>query len=170
MSTKPGCRTLAEYVGELIARLGAAEPAALARLREIVGGRTGRIRLDDEAIDARFDGARLDVREAGDGAVDGEGVTDRATTLDLLDGRVEVGDAILDGRLHVVGEVEDVARMFAAIEVLLEVASRAPALQALAEDYRGDPCRAPQQPPRPPATGGAAEERALLERLGLLPD
>jgi hypothetical protein len=171
MSIEPPCRTLAEYVGELIARLGAADPAALERMRAVVDGRHARIVLGEEAVDVRFAGDDLLVEPAGTGATDGTGVTDRATTLELMDGYLEVTDAILDGRLDVTGTVDDVERMFLAVEILLDVAARAPALQDLAADYRADPCREPRRAPPPPHPVTIAEsERALLDRLGLLPD
>ncbi len=171
MSIEPPCRTLAEYVGELIARLGAADPAALERMRAAVDGRRARIVLGEEAVDLRFAGDDLIVEPPGTGAPDGTGVTDRATTLELMDGYLEVTDAILDGRLDVTGTVDDVERMFAAVEILLDVAARAPALQDLAADYRADPCREPRRAPPPPLSVTSPEsERALLDRLGLLPD
>jgi hypothetical protein len=171
MSIEPPCRTLAEYVAELIARLGAADPAALERMRTVVDGRRARIVLDDEAVDVAFAGDDLLVEPAGTGAPDGTGATDRPTTLELLDGYLEVTDAILDGRLDVTGTVDDVERMFLAIEILLDVAARAPALQDLAADYRADPCREPRRAPPPPSSvTGREPERALLDRLGLLPD
>ena len=97
-------------------RLGEADPAALERLRQTVGGHRARLRLDDEAVDVRFDPDGLRVEEPAGEPVDGEGETDRATVLDLLDGYLEVTDAILDGRLRVTGAVDEIARMFAAIE------------------------------------------------------
>jgi hypothetical protein len=171
MSIEPPCRTLAEYVAELIGRLGDADAGALARMRTVVDGRRARLVLDKEVVDVRFAGETLLVEPAGTTAADGEGVTDRATTLELMDGYLEVTDAILDGRLDVTGTVDDVERMFLAIEILLDVAARAPRLQALAADYRADPCRAPRRaPPPPPPAATGESERALLERLGLLPD
>jgi hypothetical protein len=169
------CRTLAEYVGELVRRLGQADPDALARMQAVVGSRRARIRLDDEAVDVAFGaGGGLQVTEpAGD--VDGEGATDRGTVLDLLDAHLEVTDALLDGRLRVTGAVDDIARMFTAIEILLDVSARAPALQRLARDFHDDPCREPAGPPgtrsRATAwhpTGPDADELALLARLDLL--
>jgi len=171
MSIEPPCRTLAEYVTELIGRLGAADPPALERMRAVVDGRRARIVLGEETVDVTFAGAELLVEPSTSGAVDGEGVTDRATTLELLDGYLEVTDAILDGRLDVTGTVDDVERMFLAVEILLDVAARAPALQDLAADYRADPCREPRRSPPPPPPGTSPEsEHALLDRLGLLPD
>jgi hypothetical protein len=171
MSIEPPCRTLSEYVTELIGRLGAADPPALERMRTVVDGRRARVVLGDEAVDVTFAGDELLVEPSASGAVDGEGVTDRATTLELMDGYLEVTDAILDGRLDVTGTVDDVERMFLAIEILLDVAARAPALQDLAADYRADPCREPRRSPPPPLPAPSHEsEHALLDRLDLLPD
>jgi hypothetical protein len=169
---------LGEYVAALIAALGAADPAALARLRQVVGERRARIVLDDEAIDVTFVGAALSVRPAAGRAADGEGATDRASVRGLLAGHFEVTDAILDGRLRVRGRTDAVVRMFTAIEILLDAAPRAPALQALAAHFLGHP----PSPPRDRPVAGAPvrrtawypEERAphedaLLARHDLLP-
>jgi hypothetical protein len=174
--TAPPCRTLAEYVRELVSRLAAADPAASTRLRAIVGSRSARVTLDAETVIVRFGARGLSVRAVKGGAADGSGHTDRATTLDLLDGYVEVTEAVLAGRLELTGSVEDVSRMGQAIELLLDVAARAPGLQALGDDYRRDPCRPPATPRRPPRDTPATfvgapsdAERALLARHDLLP-
>ena len=165
-------RTLGEYVAELVRRLGQADPDALARMRAVVGARRARIRLDDEAVDVELgpDGVLRVSEPAGD--VDGEGATDRATVLDLLDGNLEVTDALLDGRLRVYGGVDELARMFTALEILLDVSARAPALQRLAREFRDESAAAPPiarsraEPWHP--TGPDDEELALLARLDLL--
>jgi hypothetical protein len=118
------------------------------------------------------------VTEPTIGLADGEGSTDRYTTLDLLDGRLEVTDAILEGRLWAKGEVESVTRIFQAIEILLDGSTRNPELQRLALDYGVDPCRH-ARPPGSALTVGRrivvdpdhipAGEGELLRRLGLLP-
>jgi hypothetical protein len=170
------CRSLGEYIVELVARLEEGDGEAAQRLREVVGPRRGVVRLDDESVAIGFDtDGRLDVGP-DDSRVDGVGATDRQTVLDLQDGYVEVRDAILDGRLEVSGDTDAIARMFVAIEILLDGSARIPALQALARDFRGDPCRPPQGRPVPPSrrgpwqpTGRDEREIALLERLGLLP-
>ena len=172
-------RTLGGYVSALIAALGRTDPAALARMQEIVGGRRARIQLDDEEVEVCFVTGTL-VVELGRGlsAVDGMGSTDRATVLDLMDGHLEVSDAISAGRLDLAADVDAVAAMFAAIEILLDASSRSPELQALAREFRERPGR---QPPRGPVHGRggatprpaesvAAREHALLARLDLLPD
>ncbi len=174
---EPPCRSLAEYIHELVARLAAADPDAAARLREAVGDRRARIRLADESVHVRFRGEELDVRGPGRGKVDGEGATDRQTVLDLLDGWIEVNDAILDGRLDVQASPEDVHRMFVAIEIVIDTSARAPALQELARDFRADPCRDARGRPRPatrrtpwfpPRTEPV--ESQMLARLDLLPE
>jgi hypothetical protein len=168
MSTEPPCRSLAEYVLELIARLGVADPAALARLREVVGVRRAAISLDAETIEVGWAMDRLEVTPAGAEKVNGTGATDRQTVLDLLAGQLETHDAILDGRLHVVGETDDIERMFLAIEILLDAAARAPSLQALADDFCADPCRARRRY-EVGAQPLVNAERGMLDRLDLLP-
>lgn len=174
----PPCRSLGEYVAALVSRLGEQEPALLARLGEVVGARCARISLDQETIEVRFQAGGVVVTEPTIGEADGEGSTDRYTTLDLLDGRLEVTDAILEGRLWAKGEVESVTRIFQAIEILLDGSTRNPELQRLALDYGVDPCRH-ARPPGSALTVGRrivvdpdhipAGEGELLRRLGLLP-
>ena len=169
-----------EYVSALIAALGRADPAALARMRQVVGGRRARIRLDDEEVEVRFVTGTLVVEPArGLSAVDGMGSTDRATVLDLMDGHLEVGDAISAGRLDLVADVDAVAAMFAAIEILLDASSRSPELQALAREFRERPAREPRSRAGAWSWRSRADdlrrasprgEHALLARLDLLPD
>jgi hypothetical protein len=171
-------RTLGEYIRASIGVLGTEHPAALARMRAVVGGRQARIVLDDEAVEVSFLHDRLEVKPAGggddrEGANANLGVTDSSTVLDLLDGYLEVTDAILDGRLRISGAPEDVVRMLVAIEILLDASPRTPALQALAVRLRSQ--RRKGRPAR--GTGGSwypfscsGRERALLAQLDLLPE
>jgi len=169
----PTERKLADYMAELLERLEASDPAAYARLRHVVGGRRGRVVLDADSVDAGFGPAGLTTRPSTGGPVDGVGATDRETTLDLMDGYLEVTDAILDGRLEVRGSVEDVARIFLAVELLLDVSARSPSLQALAQEFRaGVPRGRPRRASRGRDWHRAVpldRERELLERLDLLP-
>jgi hypothetical protein len=172
------CRTFGEYVSALVSRLAELEPALARRLREVVGDRRARLVLDEEAIEVHFAAGNLVVTAAGDGVVDGEGITDRDTTLEILAGRLEVTTALLEGRIQASGEIENLVRIFQAIELLLDGACRNPALQKLSLDYEGDPCRARLAPgSRFPAARRVsldpdrlpAGERAMLARLDLLP-
>lgn len=173
----PEHRTLGEYVRELVGELERADPEAWERLRYVVGTRRARIRLDNETVEIALGRDGLAVEPLSGHAVDGEGAIDRATVLDLLDGYLEVADAILDGRLNVTGSVDAVARMFLAIELLLEASARTPAIQRLARDFRDDPHRSPRARPMPRTSAGAwyparapAAELTLMARLDLLPD
>jgi hypothetical protein len=168
------CRTLGEYLAALVERLDEVEPLLLDRLREVVGARVARITLDDETVACRFAGERLLVDDSETpGTVDGEGGTDRLTTLRLLDGSLEVTESILQGRLDARGDSESLARIFQAIEILLDASTRIPRLPRLAAAYEADPCR-PARPPVRERPGEAmaatrAAERELLRRLDLLP-
>jgi len=129
--------TLGQYIAALIEAVGNIYPAALARIRLIVGDRRARIRLDDEEVEIMFDGATLQVSVPGEiSLISGEGVTDSATVLELLDGYLEVTEAILSGRLQASGLVSDIIRMFSAIEIILDASARAPELQAVAQRFR----------------------------------
>jgi hypothetical protein len=169
MSTDARCLSLADYVRGLVDALSAEDPVAFTRLRAVVGGSRARIELDDEAVAVHFEGEALQISEDRDVPVDGTGATDRQTVLELLDGYLEVTDAIAADRLRVRGQVDAVARMFHAIELLIDGAARGPALQELADAFRSDPCREPRRPPDPPPARGPAAERDLLARYGLLP-
>jgi len=70
--------------------------------------------------------------------VDGWGATDSATVLALLDGVLEISDAILDGYLRVTGAAQDITRFFLAVEILLDASPRVPALQKLADRFRDE--------------------------------
>jgi hypothetical protein len=165
--------TLAQYIAALIETLDARDPAALARMRLVVGGLRARIGLDAESCDVSFVEGRLVVQPSDEGAsVDGEGATDSGTVLALLDGHLEVTDAILGGRLRVTGKAEDIAKMFIAIEILLDASPRVPELQRLAGRFRrerlGFSLR--DRVSGPQTSSSPESEIALLSRLGLLPN
>jgi hypothetical protein len=183
LSTEEGAapvehHTLGWYVATLVERLTEADPSAVRRMREVVGNRRARIKLDREAIVVFFDEHGLVVVADEGRRVDGEGATDRTTVLDIVDGYVEANDAILDGRIRISGDTDDVVRMLQAIEILIDSAARVPSLQDLSGDFRLDPDREllgrPVPVSRPRATawfpdGRAPGESALLDRLGLRP-
>jgi putative sterol carrier protein len=136
MSTEAGRHTLAEYVEALIEALRNDDPGGLSRMRELVGARAARIELDEEAIEVVFIQGALRIASKLDFAVDGTGSTDSATVLEILDGELEVSAAVLDGKLRLFGEAENIARMCSAIEILLNASVRSPTLQSLASRFR----------------------------------
>ena len=174
------CRTLAEYVALLLERLEAGDAPAAARIREAVGNRSAIIALDGERIKIWFEGGQLRVLSMPDSSIgiNGTGAISRSTTLELLAGYVEVTAAVLDGRLDVIGTIDDIAAIGQAIEILIDGSARLPALQRLARDFTDDPCR---PLPTLPASGPVhrrtvfypdppdLHERELLARLNLLP-
>lgn len=178
MSTEAVPDTLAQYVAALIDELGKAHPLMLARMRLLVGRRRARIVLDDEAVDVYFRPEGLHVQPATTmtGELSGEGATDTATVLALLDGYIEVSAAIIGDRLRVYGREDEVVRMFMAIELLLDASPRTPALQSLAARFRrerrgrvassaSDVKPVAWYPFSPEPT-----ELQLLDKLDLLPD
>jgi hypothetical protein len=174
----PPARSLRDHVRALLDGLAAGEPGAVARMRAVVGSRRAAITVDDETVLVAFRGGQPQV-EAIDGAaphdaVAGTGVTDRQTVLALLNGDLEVSEAIERGTLEIIGTLDDVIRMGAAIEILIDGAVRVPALQRLARDYRDDPDKGPYAPVRPPGRSDRARQRDrehdILSRLGLLSD
>jgi hypothetical protein len=131
-------RSLADYIWALVAGVDAHDPAAGARLRAVAAGRRARIGLDEQVVTVWFDGSALVVAGSDPAlAVDGEGRTDGRTVRDILDARIEATAAVLDGRLHIVGEPERVAAMLQIIEILLDVAVRVPELQHLGRELLG---------------------------------
>jgi hypothetical protein len=173
----PG-RSLSAYVSELVARLAEGDPPAFGRLRVIVAGQRGRIGLDDEAVEASFNAAGLEVVPAPSGQpLDGEGWTDRATVCAILDGTMEMTDAILSGHLQVRGAADSAFRFLTAVDILLDGAARIPALQHLARQFRAaGPSRSADssEAPAPRVRFGPKEQRAteetLLHRLDLWSD
>ena len=169
MSTEP--RTLGEYIARLVAALDAADPQAARRLRHVTRGRVATIALDGEAVQVAFVDGMLTIRPS---APDRPpcGRTDAGTMVAILDGRLEVHAAIVDGRVDIVGTDDDVARMLCAIEILLDASPRAPALQQLAAQFRrrhgarpGEPCEWLSWYPFRPTTS----EWRLLQTLDTLP-
>ena len=205
----PHGASLARNIAELVRRLGASDPAALDRLRSIVGDRRAWIGLADEAVEVAFDPesglvvtaltgpvvlaafepAPADRWAVGpvDGvagrAVDGVGATSHQVVVDLMNGRREVTDAIIDGDIEVRGSADAVLALFAAVDILIDAAARIPSLRELAARYlaehdrpagsaveRGstDPGPVPLRPRTawPPNLIDAAED-ALLAEHGL---
>ncbi len=177
MSSEPPCRTLGEYISELVLRFERHDPAAAERVRTIVGPRRARILVDDEAVVISWQNTFAVAIDDTEIAVDGEGTTSRQVVLDILDGYRELSDAIVDGAIEIRGTQDDVVRMGLAIEIVLDCATRDPSLQALADDFRRDPCKATSTLGRASVALGtrwfprerAVAEDDVLRRHGILP-
>jgi hypothetical protein len=126
--------SLDEYVRRLVGLLDLREPAAAARMRRAAGQMRASVGLDAEEVEVWFaeTGELVVSEEPDDRRLDGSGWTDRETVLDLLAGRIEASRAILEGRIHVAGTPDAVVAVLLAIEILIDGATRIPALQELA--------------------------------------
>lgn len=178
---------LGRYVAALVEALRHGDAVAMQRLRDVVGRRRARLTMDDEEVEVHFRGPRLVISEC-DGrcvlhagaplrGVDGVGAMQRRTVAALLRGQLEVTDAILQGRIGVRGRVEDNARILTAIEIMLDAATRLPALRGLSRRFLADTS---QQDDAASLAGPtryrfrrdapASAELSLLRKLDLLPE
>jgi hypothetical protein len=169
-----GRRTLADYIREFVAMVDSHDAYAAARLRAAAGERRARISLDDETVVVWFEDGSLVLTANDPGlVVQGEGRSDSWTVADILGGRIEATDALLTGRVEATGDLDAVAAMLHIIDIVLDVAVRAPALQLLARELVGSLGRRPTEDfptmawyPRDITDA----EFSVLGRLDLLPD
>jgi len=167
--------TLGHYIATLITTLRRCDPSAYNRMCHLVGERTARIQLDTQSVYIHIRDGILKVENDAPESrvVDGEGTTDSATVLALLRGGLEVSEAILEGSLAVHGDVEQINRMFQAIEILLDASPRCPALQKLSETFVVEALQS-QTAVVPPRANWYpfelnSDEFELLARYGLIP-
>lgn len=114
------CRTLAEYVRQLVVRLAEDEPAAFEELRRTVGARSATLGLDDETVLVHVQGGEILVHLSVSGG-DGTGWTDGNCVLDLIDGAAVSGITTSPGQLDEVA-MDAVDRR----EVVVPVSRRSP--------------------------------------------
>jgi len=168
--------TLGQYIAELVTCLERCDPKAYGRMCHVVGERVARVQLDDQSVYIDMQDRVLHIESAPptDGLVNGgEGATDTATVLAILRGDLEVSEAILNGSLAVYGEIEEINRMFQAIEILLEASPHCPALQKLKEHFVEESGSSTLSADIPRASwypfAVESPELELLGRNGLLP-
>ena len=137
------------------------------RLHDLVQGYTARILLDDEAVLVSMPGRRLE-RLPPSSAVrlDGSGSTTSAVVVAVLDGGLELTDAVERGLVQAQGSTDAVLRMFHAIELILDASSRVPALRLLADEFRRAAAEEAEGALEQAASLVSGEE-ALLDRLGV---
>jgi hypothetical protein len=156
------------WIQELVDALDGDAWGAGARLRDVVGGYSARIALDDETVHVSMPDGRLEWHTPDAGLpVDGEGGTTTGAVVAILDASLEVTDAVERGLVQAAGSPEAVVRIFHAIELILDASARVPALRRLADDFRREAGASRARPiPEPPRPPGPAELR-LLDRLGV---
>lgn len=127
---------LSYWIPELVAAADQDPFGAGPRLRSLVGSHRARIGLDADTVDVAMRGVHLHVEPPHPTRpVDGFGTTSTEVVLALLDGRLEVSDAIHRGVLTATGSREAITMIFAAIEVLLDASSRVPRFRELAGEF-----------------------------------
>jgi hypothetical protein len=160
-------KSLQAWIDGLVAALDDDPWGTADRLRDVVAGYTARISLDDDTVVVSMPSRALVWEDGTDAPVDGEGSTTAAVVIAILDGRLEVTDAVARGLVQARGSPEAVLRMFHAVELILDASARVPALRRLADEFRrGAEDRAPDVSPEP-WEQPPADELALLARLGL---
>jgi hypothetical protein len=175
--TFPPQRHVAEHLRRLLAELERWEPAQWEAIRALVGNRKARIVLDEEAALVHFVAGRLQARTVplpkSRPIPQPYGRTDRQSTVAMLTGHLEVGEAIMDGRLELHGSTDDVIDICSVIEMLVDSSTRVPELQHLARDFLGE-ARADlvaERRHRAEKCGHLQEiaeaEKAMLRRYGL---
>jgi hypothetical protein len=103
------------------------------------------------------------------GIADGIGTADTAVILDLLDGRQDLADAVAEGRISATGSSEAIDMILHAIEIILDSATRIPALRALSAEFRASRSVSGNGRLNPSSILSHETEEELLARLGLLP-
>lgn len=113
------------------------EDAYLEVVREI-GGRTVRIRVDEEVVFIRGLEARIALsRQEHPAEVEVE--TTRAALLRLLGGEVTLEEVLVQDELLLQGKLDDVLAYNAALQAFFRGAVRAPAFPILLDAYVGEP-------------------------------
>jgi len=168
-------RSLAAWVRALVACVDAQDRHAGVRLRDIAAGRRARIGLDDETVLVHFDGPVL-VVTADDPNLPahGAGWTDAGTVAAILAATVEATQAVLAGRVQIVGEPDAVTAMLHIVEILLDVSVRVPEMQRLGREFMASVGPSAAAPAPAPALAWYPHELTdaeldLLGELDLLP-
>lgn len=162
---------MCHWLPELVAALDTDPCGAGALLWSTVVGRSARITLDDDAVFVRcMTVGHLQVGRADedDGVADGEGSTTTVAVDALLNGEIELNQAIIDGKIEIRSSMDDALWMYRVVELLLDGASRVPRLRQLTREFCANSEHRTSHPDFTSwSTGASIAELAMLERLGL---
>lgn len=160
-------RSLQAWIGALVTALEDDPWGAAERLRDVVGGYTARISLDDETVVVSMPAGALAWETELGAAVDGEGSTTTAAVVAILDGKLEVTDAVARGLVQARGSPEAVLRLFHAVELIVDASARVPELRRLEDEFRRAAGETGTDVAPEPWQQARTDELALLERLGV---
>lgn len=140
MSFLPDDPTIAALIEASLRALQVECPPAYAQLCALMAGREVLLWIDDERAVIVFDGgeARV-VPEARAPCIWMR--TSRQAILDLIDARLTLSEAVLDGAIALQGRVEDLALFHEGFLTYLRGAVRAPSFPALLDRFRRAPAR-----------------------------
>ncbi len=135
MSSDP--RHLRDWIVALFAALEEGEPHRADAIRKLAGAQLSRMVLDADRVTVRFEAGDLRVRRLPENAAlkTPNGTTDRQTVRDLLQGYMEISEAISQDKIRLRGTADEVMAICAIIEILVDASTRIPELQRLAAAF-----------------------------------
>jgi hypothetical protein len=160
-------RSLQAWIGALVTALEDDPWGAAERLRDVVGGFTARISLDDETVVVSMPAGVLAWETELGAAFDGEGSTTTAVVIAIVDGQLEVTDAVARGLVQARGSPEAVLRLFHAVELILDASARVPVLRRLADEFRHAAGATDAEVAPESWQQARTDELALLQRIGV---
>jgi hypothetical protein len=130
-------RELLPLVANSLAAIRAECPEAYRRLCAALGGRSARFDVDGEVIFVRSNGGEVEAGSDARGAnVTIEVTAGRRALLDLIDGRQNLEEAVLEGGVDARGGVEDLIALHDGLRWYVAGSVRAPSSWPLSEAFR----------------------------------
>lgn len=135
MSSSTSTEPFADLVGRSLEILAREYPLAHRRLRERLSAMTVNLVIDDEPFGLSFTRSAVTVGAAHEGA-SANLRSSRRALVDLLEGREALIDAILAGRVDLIGAAEPLGRFHEGLLDYLRGAIRCPSFPRLLEDMK----------------------------------
>lgn len=137
-------RTLDGFVRRSLAILEHEHPAGYRRLHAALGRRRVELGLDGDPFVLAVAGARIRLEPAASERACAAVELGRATVVSILDGEVELLDAVLADHLHVRGSIAELGELWDATRLYLHGLIRCPSIPPLLDALRdGDDHHAP---------------------------
>jgi hypothetical protein len=130
-------RDFSSYLAESLGEIERHVPELYALVGRSLGRRTLRLEVGRESLSLRVEGDRIALgrARASDRIV---ASTTRSAIVALARGEATLEQAAIEERVHLRGDVEDLAAGLDALGAYLNGAARCPELLALMEAFRGD--------------------------------
>lgn len=125
-----------EHLGRALACIAREVPSLGARLAEAVGPRVIEIEVDGAPFWVGAEGGAVTLRPSDEGVV-AWGSASAAAIDDLLEGRDTIEGAVLEGRVHLRGDLEDLVALDRALRVFVQCAVRSPGILSILASWRG---------------------------------